>query len=229
MDEVGVRLPVGPPSVKTAIVAGAGISHYMSNTTDNKCMAFSAVTRAKTTLIFLKDSSEAPLWNETDAARSFFLLSSYALELLLNAVAILASDETTETGLRVHLRPQLKNSHNYEQLFTTMPNELKRIGITNIQRQFRDKDGNVKRYTEKDRDSNFVEYVFTLTSGSQITVQDLIDIRYDFMKEVDVRKGLPVKQQLIETVDALLAVARDITSVYQLGGRCRRHRAMLDN
>lgn len=131
-------------------------------------LAERALSRASGGLYYLNDIMRN-VQGGTDGAysRSRYILLAYNFELILNALFILASKKTTREDIIRELILASKN-HDFEKLFNRIP-VLLRFGINKVQ---------------KDKSNGFIEYRVELDNKNKIVVQDLIDVRYDFKKDI---------------------------------------------
>lgn len=137
------------------------------NKNENEILAERIIHRASSGLYFLDACLVHIHKGGTDAAfsRSLYILFSFNFELILKSCVLLASKKIKREDLINEIK-----SHNLEKLSKKLSiNDLKKIGVTKIQR--------------KD-DSGFTEYSIKMINGDEIFLQDLIDVRYDFGKEV---------------------------------------------
>lgn len=115
----------------------------------------------------------------TDAAfsRSWYILLSFNFELILKAILILESPESTKEEILQSIK-----SHDLKKLCNTIQSDnLKKYGISSIQESSED---------------GFKHYIIS-TKDCQITIQDLIDVRYDFEKDA-LRKTNPDEIDMIK-------------------------------
>jgi hypothetical protein len=157
-------------------------------------LAERALARAQTGLYFLEDIMRN-VRGGTDGAysRSRYILLAYNFELILNSLFILASKKTTREDIINELISASKK-HDFEKLFNQIPVPF-RLGINKV---------------KKDESSGFVEYHIELSDKQKIIVQDLIDVRYDFKKDI-LRKTNPNEATEIKVaITALLEVTKMI-------------------
>ena len=138
----------------------------MARQSEREILAFRAVIRASSGLYFIEECLRNS-HGGTDPAysRSRYILLSYNFELLLKARLILVSKHETREDIVTEII-----THNLTQLFKKFPKGVTSdIGIVNI---------------SKRQNNGFGEYVIEMTDKTIIVMQDFIDIRYDFDKDI---------------------------------------------
>ncbi|MEK7561106.1 MAG: hypothetical protein AAB539_04085 [Patescibacteria group bacterium] len=161
---------------------------------DQKYFLVNRITeRAKSGLNFLYEVLTTIHTGGTDAAfsRSCYILFSYNFELILKSWIILNRNETVKMDLLRGL-----SSHDLEKLSKEIPeNKLVDIDIESI---------------KKKEDNGFIEYAVKMVDDREIVVQDLVDVRYDFVKDnlrgTDRNEG----NRMREEVDLLLRIVKKI-------------------
>jgi len=134
---------------------------------ENEILAERVVFRANSGLHFIDQCLSYIHRGGTDAAfsRSLYVLFSYNFELIIKACILLASSQTKREDLVKEIK-----THNLEKLLNSLSEKtLGDIGIKSI------------RKTES---SGFVEYIIEMTIGNNIVIQDFVDVRYDFGKDL---------------------------------------------
>ena len=122
--------------------------------------------RASSALDFIDDFLQGH--NAKDGAyfRSICILLSYSFELLLKSVVVFTSEYNSKDELEKELR---NLNHDLIKIAVQLgEDKLQRIGIIGVDR----------RSTPA-----FIGYIVNTTSGKQITVENFIDIRYDFTND----------------------------------------------
>jgi len=132
---------------------------------ENEILAKGAIFRANSGFWFLEECLTYIHRGGTDVAfsRSLYILFSYNFELILKARILLESRQTRRDDLIKEIK-----SHDLEELSKRLSkNALNGLDIKNIRRG---------------ESSGFTEYVIEMFSGDKIVLQDLVDVRYDFVK-----------------------------------------------
>lgn len=164
-----------------------------SNKSEKKILAERAVFRANSGLHFMNQCLDCFHKGGTDAAfsRSLYILLSFNFELILKSRLLLASNQTKREDLIEEIK-----SHNFERLSKKLlVSELNSIDIKSIRQR---------------DNSGFTEYVIEMTNGSNIIVQDLVDVRYDFRKD-NLRNSNPDEANKMRSeIEILLGVTKKI-------------------
>ncbi len=132
----------------------------MRITKKKKLLLGQIVLRASSGLYFMK-SHLSPLTGGTDAAysRSRYILISYYVDLLLNALLLLSIDNESETELFVQMK-KWGQKHDYEAMFNRVTTEIKNIsGISSI-----------SKHNVKIGSNIFIEYHISTSEGGMVTV-----------------------------------------------------------
>lgn len=163
----------------------------------NIVFAERAIRRASSGLYYLQDILMGKTGG-TDAAfsRSRYLLLSYNFELILNSLLCLASDELTEAEI-INSIKRIRPPHDFEKMFLKLPTNLTNaIGLQTI----------------KKIEGEFTRYEVTTVRG-KLTLEDLIDVRYDFKKD-KLRKMEPEETPRIKTeVGFLISMCEEVEKI----------------
>jgi hypothetical protein len=163
-------------------------------------LAFRARSRAKTGLYFIERclSSRSGGTDSADS-RSLYLLLSVNFELLLNCLYIVSRLAGSPDEIVGELKG-IKPNHDFKAISDKISSEvLNRAGIKAI---------------KKNHIGGLTNYTILLTSGEEVTLEDLLDVRYDYTKE-DLRKVDSQEfDRLKREVKALLALSHKIDSDY---------------
>src|SRR3989344_47538 len=142
-----------------------------------------AIGRAETGLYFLRECLTKIHRGGTDAAfsRSIYILLSFNFELILKSRVILNRNITSRKDLLKGIK-----HHNLEKLSKELSSSLlKDINIKDIQTK---------------KDAGFVEYKIKIVEGEEIIIQDLVDVRYDFIKDnlrnIDVDESTRINNEI---------------------------------
>lgn len=159
----------------------------------SKQWATRAIHRASGGLNFLLECLEYIHRGGTDAAfsRSLYILLSFNFELILKSRLLLSRNQTKREDFIQKIK-----SHNLETLSKKLSeNELGSIDVKGIQQK---------------NDSGFTEYVIEMVGGSKIVVQDLVDVRYDFEKDIFRNLDHNEANRMRSEIEALLGVTKKI-------------------
>lgn len=132
---------------------------------EQKTLTNRAISRAKTGLYFIVECLDKIHRHGTDAAfsRSIYILLSFNFELILKSRVILTRSGTAQEDLLKDLK-----HHDLEKISRELPGDsLNDINISSI----------AKRHN-----MDFDEYEIKIVNGEKIIIQDLVDVRYDFIK-----------------------------------------------
>lgn len=135
-----------------------------------KTLAQRAILRASSGLYFIEEIIRNR-GDSTDGAysRSWYILLSFNFELILNSLIALESKGVTNDEVIRDIM-KVKPSHDFEKLSKSIsPELLKKVGLVSVHKQSK---------------GGFIEYEVTMQDGGKVFVQDLIDVRYDFKKDV---------------------------------------------
>lgn len=163
------------------------------NWKQNKILAKGAIFRAKSGLLFLDECLIHIHKGSTDVvfSRSLYILFSYNFELILKACILLASKQTEREDLIKEIK-----SHNLEELSKKLLQDtLNGLGI---------------RHVRQEKSLGFTKYVIKMIKGNDIVVQDLIDIRYDFEKDLLRNIDPNESGRMKEEVEIMLGITRKI-------------------
>ena len=166
---------------------------------ENEILAMGAIFRANSGLHFLNQCLTYIHRGGTDAAfsRSIYILFSYNFELILKACILLGSQQT----MKIDLIEEIK-SHNLEKLSKKLSgNVLGELDIKSIQRE---------------ENSGFIEYVIEMISGDNIVIQDLIDVRYDFVKDVLRNTDSNEASRMKGEVEVMLGMTKTVMKMLRL-------------
>lgn len=132
---------------------------------EKKDLVNRAISRAETGLYFILECLDHIHRGGTDAAfsRSIYILFSFNFELILKSRVILSRSGKTKEDLLKNL-----THHDLEKI----SKELSGRDLNDI---------NIKSIIKK-CDTGFDEYELETISGKKIIIQDLVDVRYDFVK-----------------------------------------------
>ena len=161
-----------------------------------------AIFRANSGLHFLDECLTEIHTGATDAAysRSCYILLSYNFELVLKAWLIFNRNGSTKHDLLEGL-----NSHDLEKLSKKVSEEvLLEIGIKKIQRK---------------EDGGFIEYEVEMAEGRKIIIQDFVDVRYDFEKEILRNSDLEEAKRMREEVAVLQVIVKDVMAKNETQGK----------
>ena len=137
-------------------------------------------------------------------SRSWYILLSFNFELILKAILIIESKETTKQKIL----DSIKN-HDLQKLSKIVDKiSLNKYGIDSI---------------KKEVNNSFISYIVKISNDrGSITIQDLIDVRYDFQKE-ELRIPDPKEISRIKNeVELLLSVVNEIKKVVYLTSSAQR-------
>lgn len=152
-----------------------------------------AIGRAEGGLYFLDECLNLIHKNGTDSAfsRSIYILLSYNFELILKSLVILSRNNIKKEDLVRGL-----NHHDLMKLSRELPeSDLNEIGIRKIQ---------------KGNNNGFLEYEIEMIIGDKIVIQDLIDVRYDFIKESRRNSDPQEAKRIKGEISILLEIAKKI-------------------
>ncbi|MFH1824405.1 MAG: hypothetical protein ABH873_04170 [Candidatus Firestonebacteria bacterium] len=155
-----------------------------------------AISRANTGLYFLRECLSRIHKGGTDAAfsRSIYILFSFNFELILKSRIILNRSATNKRDLLKGIK-----HHNLEKLAEELPIQaLKDIDIKDIK---------IKK------DTGFIEYKIETVNGQEIIVQDLIDVRYDFIKDNLRNQDAKESMRMNSEIDILLEMVKKIMTL----------------
>ena len=136
------------------------------NKNEKEILAKRAIFRATSGLHFLDECLTHIHKSGTDAAfsRSLYILLSFNFELILKSRLLLASNKIKRDDLIKEIK-----SHNLEELSKKLSkDELASIGLKSIR---------------KGNNAGFIEYIVEMTNNRNVIIQDLVDVRYDFVKD----------------------------------------------
>ncbi|MDP3764791.1 MAG: hypothetical protein Q8Q95_04205 [bacterium] len=168
------------------------------NKTEKEILAKRAIFRASSGLHFLDQCLIHIHRGATDPAfsRSCYILFSFNFELILKSYLLLTSKQTEKSELIKEIK-----SHNLDKLSKKLSkDELGNIGIKNIRTK---------------KDSGFKEYLIAMTTGNNIVIQDLIDVRYDFekgnLRNIDKNESTRMNNE----VDILLEMTKKVMKMLE--------------
>lgn len=130
----------------------------------NQILAYGAVSRAKSNLHFVETCIESFHKNSTDPvySRSLYILLSYSAELIFESYNLLKNTKPTKEELIA----DIKKGHNLVVLCQPITDDKSNsLGLISCKRR---------------ETGGYIEYLI-LTSKGDIIIQDLKDVRYDFI------------------------------------------------
>jgi len=166
---------------------------------ENEILAKGAIFRANSGVHFLDQCLTHIHKGGTDAAfsRSLYILFSYNFELILKARILLASRQTKREDLIKEIK-----SHDLEKLSKKLSeNALCDFDIKSIQKR---------------ESSGFTEYVIEIANGNRIVIQDLVDVRYDFVKDLLRNSDPNEADRMRSEVEIMLGMTKKIMKLLGL-------------
>lgn len=169
-----------------------------NNKSEKQVLIERTISRARSGLFFLEDIMRHRTGG-TDAAfsRSLYLLFAYNFELILSSLFILSSKKTVQKDITDDLI-LVSKKHNFATLFNQIPISF-RFGISRV---------------AKDESGGFTEYHIDLDNGSKITIQDLIDVRYDFKKDGTRKINNNEMEEMKNTISLLIEITDKIQKYF---------------
>ena len=160
---------------------------------EKKTIVNRVISRARSGLYFILECLKHIHRSGTDAAfsRSIYILFSFNFELILKSRVILARDSKTKEDLIKNLK-----HHDLDKISKELSeNDLKDINIKSI---------------DKKCDTGFDEYEIKTVDGRKMIIQDLVDVRYDFIKNT-LRNPDPNESNRIKNeIDILFGMIKKI-------------------
>jgi len=160
---------------------------------EKKTIVNRVISRARSGLYFILECLKHIYRSGTDAAfsRSIYILFSFNFELILKSRVILARDSKTKEDLIKNLK-----HHDLDKISKELSeNDLKDINIKSI---------------DKKCDTGFDEYEIKTVDGRKMIIQDLVDVRYDFIKNT-LRNPDPNESNRIKNeIDILFGMIKKI-------------------
>ena len=158
---------------------------------DKKEIVDRMLSRAETGLYFLEDFLFRHSAKDAVYFRSILIILSYSFELVLKAKVVLVSKSIIKDELERELK---KLNHNIINVSNKLTKEdLNSIGIEKIDIR---------------NTNDFVGYIIKTSSGKELSIEDFIDVRYDFMKNS--RRDLQEYEKVKECVSEILNIIKKI-------------------
>lgn len=162
-----------------------------------KQIAKRILSRAETGLYFIEDFLFRH--NAADGAyfRSLLILFSYSFELVLKSQLVIACQESDRASLEKRLKYL---GHSIEKIIQEFSEgQLRDLGIQKAEARV---------------NSSFLGYIITTKSGNQISIEDFVDVRYDFLK--DSLRDLPKDEDVkiwIREIKKIIKAIRELNSL----------------
>lgn len=163
---------------------------------DKKLIARNVLARADSTLYFLNHALKFAGMKADDVAwqRSILIMVAYAFELILKAELVFTTGKITADDIDRELR---EFGYNIQEII----DELKKRGSLSLME--------ITDYIIIDK-NNLKQYEITFKDKTHVTIEDFVDIRYDYNK-TSLRK-ITKHKIIIKYIDKILELSKNVNT-----------------